>query len=46
VKWKFLLALGVVAGGFAYAARRRNQQSIADADRWHDVTDPVARFGD
>jgi hypothetical protein len=41
MKWKWILAAGVIAGA-AVAARRRNQKAAADSDLWAAATDPVA----
>jgi len=46
VNWKYLLALGAIAGGVALAAKRLGQKAQAEADLWSEATDPVARFGD
>jgi MYXO-CTERM domain-containing protein len=46
VKWKLWLAVGALAGGALWVARRRNNRVNADAELWAQATDPVARFGD
>ena len=46
VKWKLWLAVGALAGGAFWVARRRNNRVNADAELWAEATDPVARFGD
>ena len=46
MKWKIWVALGAVAGGVVWAARRKVQKEQADAALWAEATDPVARFGD
>jgi hypothetical protein len=46
VNWKLWIAVGALAGGAFWAARRRNNRVNADPERWAAATDPVARFGD
>ena len=45
MKWKLWLAVGALAGGAYWVARRRNRVN-ADAELWAEATDPVARFGE
>jgi len=45
VKWKVLVAVGVVVAGILVAARRRNLQQQADAELWAEATDPVPSSG-
>lgn len=44
VKWKLIAAVGALAGGALWMARRKRQQGL-DAELWAEATDPVARFG-
>lgn len=44
MKWKLILAAGVIAGA-AVVARRRTQKAAADTDLWAAATDPVAPSG-
>jgi hypothetical protein len=44
MNWKWILAVGAIAGA-ALAARRRSQKAAADSDLWAAATDPVAPSG-
>jgi hypothetical protein len=46
VKWKVVVAVGAVAGGAVWFARRKSRRAAADAELWAEATDPIARFGD
>ena len=46
VKWKVAIAVGAVAGGALWFARRKSRRAAADAELWAEATDPIARFGD
>ncbi len=47
MNWRLaLVALGGLAGGVLWAARRKRQETAADSALWAEATDPVARFGD
>lgn len=45
MNWKFVVALGALASGVVWAARRKVRQEQADAALWAEATDPVVRFG-
>lgn len=40
MNWKLIFAAGALVGA-ALAARRRNQRTAGDGDRWAAATDPV-----
>jgi len=46
VKWKVAIAVGAVAGGALWFARRKSRRAAADAELWAEATDPIARFGE
>ena len=46
MKWKWVVALGAVAGGVVYVLRRSKPRSSDDPELWSAATDPVDRFGD
>jgi hypothetical protein len=45
VKWKLLVAAGVVVGGVAYLVRQRSRKARQDAALWAEATDPVVPAG-
>jgi hypothetical protein len=46
VKWKMVLAVGAVAGGAVWFARRKSRRAAAEAELWAEATDPIVRFGE
>ncbi len=42
MKWTWVLALGAVAGGLVWAAYRRYQKELADAELWAEATDELS----
>jgi hypothetical protein len=43
MKWRLLVAVGAVAGGVIWAARRKTQRAEQDAALWAEATDPLKR---
>ena len=46
MKWKVVLAIGAVAGGAVWFARRKSRRAADEAELWAEATDPIARFGE
>ena len=40
------VAVGAVAGGAVWFARRKSRRAAAEAELWAEATDPIVRFGE